>query len=389
MGAAAPLSFLVCAALMGLVVTTIAVAGSRVSVTGGIYAYVELAFGSYVGYLAGVLQWLTGLLAVAGVASALLDQSATLAPFLGQRPVRVAVLIAIFTTLAAVNARGVKSGARVIETMTAIKLVPLLVFVGVGAFFVSPGTWTPTAWPEADAVGRSVLLLIFAYSGVEVAIAPSGEVRHPAGTVPRAVFLALAITTALYISIQLVAQGVLGDALASSTDAPLAEGASRFLGDAGLTLMLAGAVVSMFGYVSGDMLSSPRSLYAIARDGFMPRALAAIHPATRTPYVAIWTHAVLAAMFAGTSTFQALAIISNVGLLLLYLLSCAAALELTRRDVRTDAAPFTVPLPWLWPIAGAVVILWILSTATAREATVTTLVLAAATLVYVVARLRR
>jgi amino acid transporter len=383
MGAAAPLSFLVCAALMGLVVTTIATAGSRVSVTGGIYAYVEVAFGSYIGYLAGVLQWLTGLLAVSGVASALLDQSATLAPVLGEAPVRVAVLIAIFGALATVNARGVKAGARVIETMTAVKLVPLLVFVGIGVFFVSPDAWTLSAWPDADAVGRSVLLLIFAYSGVEVAIAPSGEVRHPAGTVPRAVFLALAITTALYIAIQLVAQGVLGGALASSTDAPLAEGASRFLGNAGRTLMLAGAVCSMFGYVSGDMLSSPRSLYAIARDGFLPRALAAVHPAWRTPHVAIWTHAVLATVFASTSTFQALAIISNVGLLLLYLLSCAAAVELTRRDVRTDAEPFRPPLFWLWPAAGGVVILWILSTATARELTVTALVLSVATVLYV------
>jgi amino acid transporter len=217
-----------------------------------------------------------------------------------------------------------------------------------------------------------------------VAIAPSGEVRRPAGTVPRAVFLALAITTALYISIQLVAQGVLGAALASSTDAPLAEGASRFLGNAGLTLMLAGAVCSMFGYVSGDMLSSPRSLYAIARDGFLPRPLARIHPTARTPYVAIWTHAVLAAVFATVSTFQTLAIISNVGLLLLYGLSCAAALELTRRDVRTDAAPFAAPLPWLWPIAGGIVILWILSTATLREVTITALVLAVATVLYVI-----
>jgi amino acid transporter len=388
MGAAAPLSFLVCAALMGLIVTTIAVAGSRVSVTGGIYAYVEAAFGSYVGFLAGVLQWLTGLLAVSGVAVALLDQAATLAPVLGQRPIRVAVLVAIFGTLAAVNARGVRSGARVIEAMTAIKLVPLLVFVVAGIFFVDPAAWAWPGWPGGEAMGRSVLLLIFAYAGVEVAIAPSGEVRHPSGTVPRAVFLALGITTALYIAIQLVAQGVLGAELASSTAAPLAEGASRFLGSAGLTLMLLGAICSMFGYLSGDMLSSPRSLYALARDGFLPRALAGIHPQHRTPYVAVWVHALLAVIFASTNSFQALAVISNVGMLLLYLMSCGAALELTRRDVRTDGAPFTVPLPWLWPSAGAVVIFWILTTATSSELTVTAIVLVVATALYYAARRR-
>lgn len=389
MGAAAPLSFLVCAALMGLIVTTIAVAGSRVALTGGIYAYVEVAFGSYVGFIAGVLQWLTGLLAVAGVASALLDQAATLAPVLGQRPIRMLAVLAIFGTLAAVNARGVRSGARLIETLTAIKLLPLLVFVGVGAFFVMPDALAWPGWPAGDALGRSVLLLIFAYAGVEVAIAPSGEVRHPAGTVPRAVFLALAITTALYIAIQLVAQGVLGSALSASTSAPLAEGASRFLGNTGRTLMLLGAVCSMFGYVSGDMLSSPRSVYALARDGFLPRAFASIHAGWRTPHVAIWTHAVLATIVASTNTFQALAIISNVAMLLLYLLCCGAALELTRRNVRTDGAPFVVPLPWLWPVAGAALILWILSRATTTELTVTAVVLFAATVVYFVVRRRR
>lgn len=388
MGAAAPLSFLVCAALMGLIVTAIAVSGSRVSLTGGIYAYVEVAFGAYVGFLAGVLQWLTGLLAVAGVATALLDQAGTLAPVLAGGPARVVAIFAIFSTLAAVNARGVRYGTRVIETMTLVKLVPLLLFVAVGAFFVDPAALAWPGWPGIDAVGRSVLLLIFAYSGVEVAIAPSGEVRHPAGTVPRAVFLALAITTALYIAIQLVAQGVLGKALSESTAAPLAEGAARFLGNAGLTLMLLGAVCSMFGYVSGDMLSSPRSLYALARDGFLPSALASIHPARRTPHVAIWTHAGLAMIFASTNTFQGLAIISNVGLLLLYLLCCGAALELARRDVRTESAPFSVPLPWVWPVAGGALVIWILSTATVAEVALTGAVLGIATLLYVGTRFR-
>jgi basic amino acid/polyamine antiporter, APA family len=388
MGPLSPLSFIVCAALMGLIVTTIAMAGSRVSLTGGIYAYVEVAFGAYVGFLAGVLQWLTGLLAVSGVATAMLDQAGTLAPVLGSRAFRVTALIVLFGALATVNARGVRAGTRVIETVTAAKLVPLLVFVAAGAFFVDPDALTWPGPPEGNALGRSVLLLIFAYSGVEVAIAPSGEVKNPATTVPRAVFLALAITTALYIAIQAVAQGVLGDQLSMYTVAPLAEAASRFLGGAGLTLMLLGAICSMFGYLSGDMLSSPRSLYAIARDGFLPSALARIDPDRRTPRNAIWTHAVLAVIFASTSTFQSLAIISNVGLLVLYLLACGAALELARRDVRTEEAPFSLRGTLLWPVLGVVIVLWILSTATGTEFALTGIVLAVATGIYAAQRLQ-
>lgn len=186
MGAAAPLTFLICAAIMGLIATTLALAGSRVAVTGGIYAYVEVAFGPFVGFLAGVLQWLTGVLS--GVSTALLDQIMTLAPALDHVIVRVATLGAVLGALAAVNVRGVQWGTCVIESATAVKLVPLLALVGVGVFFIDPAAIVWPGLPDVDAVGRSVLVLIFAYSGAELAIAPSGEVKNPAlaPAVPRA-----------------------------------------------------------------------------------------------------------------------------------------------------------------------------------------------------------
>lgn len=385
-GAAAPLAFLICAAIMGLIATTLALAGSRVAITGGIYAYVEVAFGRYVGFLTGVLQWSTGLLGVAGVSAALLDQVGTLVPTLGGVTARVATLAAVLAALAALNVRGVRSGARLIEAVTVAKLLPLLVFVGVGAFFVNPAAIAWPGLPDGQAIGRGVLLLIFAYSGAEVALAPSGEIRTPARTIPSALFLALGFTTLLYVAIQLVAQGVLGGDLSQHTAAPLAAAAGRFLGEAGLTLMLLGAVCSMFGYLSGDMLSGPRTLFAFARDGVLPAAFARIHPVRRTPRTAIWTHCLLVLTLASTNTFESLAIISNVGLLVLYLLCCAAALELTRRDVRTDAPPFAPFLSWLAPVLGAALMLWILATATLAEVAVTALVLAAATAVYLIRR---
>ena len=384
LGAAAPLAFLVCAAIMALIITTIAVAGSRVSRTGGIYAYVEVAFGPYVGFLAGVLQWLTGLLAVSGVATAMIDQAATMAPAVGAGPVRGAVLAAIFATLAAFNVRGVRTGTRVIEAVTVAKLGPLLIFVAIGAFFVDQQALAWPALPDTGAVGRSALLLIFAFSGVEVAIAPSGEVKDPSRTVPRALFIALAVTTALYLAIQLVAQGVLGEELSSRTASPLADAAARFLGPTGRGLLLLGAVCSMFGYLSGDMLSSPRNMYALAREGFLPRIFARIDPAWRTPRHAIWTHAALVTLLASVSTFQALAIIANVGLLMLYLLCCGAALELTRRDVREDGVPFAGPATRIAPILGAALMLAILTTATGKEIGITATVLAVATVIYMV-----
>jgi amino acid transporter len=385
-GAAAPLAFLVCAAVIGLIAVSIAVAGSRVAITGGIYAYVEVAFGPYVGLLAGVLLWLVCVAAVSGVAAALLDQVGALVPGVDGGAGRSLLLAAILAALAALNARGVRLGAAVIETVTAIKLTPLVLFAAGGALLLD---WSEITWPglpDREAFGRSVLLLIFAYTGVELAITPGGEVTDPARTVPRAVLLALALATTLYIAVQLVAQAALGPRLAQATAAPLAEAAGRFLGPAGVTVLLAGAVCSMFGYLCGDMLSTPRTLYAFARDGLLPAALARIHPTRHTPVAAIWTHAALVVLLASSQTFQALAILSNVGTLLLYLLCCGAALELGRRDVRATGAPFTFPGARLAPVAGALLVLWVLSAATAREFAVTAGVLGAATLAYVVRR---
>ena len=258
---------------MALIVCCFAAAGSRVSLTGGLYAYVEVAFGPFVGFLAGVLYFLMATFAVASVSSAFAGSvGVAVAGVRRRRRVRAALIASLFAVLAAVNIRGVKPGIRLVEAMTVAKLLPLLVLVAVGIWFVNPDYLRWPGMPAASAIGSTAIVLIFAFVGLEIALVPSGEVRDPARTVPRALFSALAITTTLYLLIQTVAQGLLGPAIATYADAPLAEAASRVLGAGGRLLVLAGAVVSMFGYVSGDMLGSPRALFAFARDGVLPAA---------------------------------------------------------------------------------------------------------------------
>src|SRR6185295_17349682 len=100
--------------------------------------------------------------------------------------------------------------------------------------------------------------------------------------------------------------------------------------------------VSMFGYLSGDMLASPRSIFAFGRDALLPRGLAAVHARFRTPHVAIATHAVLITTLAATNTFTVLALLSNVGVLTLYFLGCAAALRFV---LKRDGPPGARRLP--------------------------------------------
>src|SRR5438045_2323666 len=241
LGPAAPLAFICCAIAMVLFVTCFAIAGSRVSLTGGLYAYVEVAFGKYVGFLAGMLYFLTALGAVAGVVNVLANSIALVIPFLGGPVMRIVVMLAVYGVLVFINIRGVREGAGAVTTITIAKLLPLLLFVCAGIFFIRPANLTWIALPGSKALGDSVILLIFAFVGIEVALIPSGEVKNPSRTVPRAAYLALAITTIIYILIQLVAQGTLAVDLANPKDPPLAEAAALFLGNIGRTILLAGA----------------------------------------------------------------------------------------------------------------------------------------------------
>jgi basic amino acid/polyamine antiporter, APA family len=386
LGAAAPLAYLVCAALMALIVCCFASAGSRVSLTGGLYAYVEVAFGPFLGFLAGVLYFLMATFAVASVASGFAGSVGVLwNP--AATPIGRGVLLALlFAGLAALNARGVKRGIRLVELTAVLKLLPLVTLVAAGIWSVNPAYVRIDAWPAAASVGRTAIVLIFAFVGLEIALVPSGEVRDPARTVPRALFSALAITTTLYLLIQTVAQGLLGPAIAQYANAPLAEAMGRVLGNGGRLLMLTGAVVSMFGYVSGDMLGSPRTLYAFARDGVLPSTFARIHPRFHTPYVAITVYACIVGVLAISSSFTQLAILANVAALTLYLMCVAASYELQRRDVRTGGTPFAVPGGPLIPLLAAAVIVWLLSNATRREFLVEALVIGAASVFYWIRR---
>jgi len=357
-GPAAPLAYLACTVAMGLIVLCFAQAGSRVAMTGGPYAYIETAFGPFIGFVSGALLWVCITLALSAVSTFFADSLLALVPALGATGRRVA-LVVVIAVLAGANMRGVGGVTRFNALATVAKLLPLILLVLVGLVAMR---WSNLAWhgaPSAGSVSRASVLLIFAFLGIESALVPSGEVRDPARTVPRAIFLAMAAVAALYLTIQLVAQGLLGDTLANDPT-PLATAAAVALGPAGRTMILVGSALSMFAYVSGMMLNVPRMLFAFGRDGFLPTAFARVHPTWRTPYVAIAVQAVVVAGLALFAKFEVLAVAANATGLVVYAVCCLAAGELRRRDVRAGGVPFEVPggaiVPWL----AVAVIGWLL-----------------------------
>lgn len=365
-GAAAPLAYVVCAVAMGLIVLCIAEAGSRVSLTGGPYVYVEQAFGPYIGFLAGAMLWVLGTTAVAAVSGVFADNVGALVPALGTPAMRAVVLIVSFAITGGVNLVGVQYGSRLNTIATAAKLAPLLLLVIVGLFSIKGENLVVTVAPSASTMTRACILLIFAFSGVESALVPSGEVRDPARTVPRAIFSAMIGITLLYILLQFVAQGVLGTALGTSTT-PLADAAGAVFGPWGRSMLLIGVVVSTFGYLSGMTLAVPRTLFAFARDGFLPSAFARVHPQWKTPWIAIIVQLIVTCALAISASFGPLAIFSNVAALLVYFACAVAAWELRRRNVQEGGTPFRVPGAAFVPVLTCLVIIGLLTSITWAE----------------------
>lgn len=390
LGPAAPIAYLVCAAAMGLIVLCIAEAGSRVGRTGGPYAYVEVIFGPFVGFLAGVLLWFTSTLAFAAVASLLAANIAGIAAPLGTVVGRVTTLVVLFAVLALVNIRGVRDGTRLVSVATVAKLLPLLLLVLLGLPAIHAENLVIREMPAPASLARASIFLLFIFAGIESALVPSGEVKAPARTVPRAIAIAMIGVTVLYLSIQVTAQGIVGPTIATST-VPLADAAGAAFGSWGRTLLIACATVSMFGFVSGMTLAIPRALFAFAENGVLPRQLAAVHPRYRTPYVAIAVQSALVCVLAIWTSFEKLAVIANLSVLLLYLGCVAAAWELRRRDVRAgEGTPLRLPFGPLVHLLTIAVIGYLLTSITVREwALVGSVLLVAAVLFLISLRRRR
>ncbi|HEX4151417.1 MAG TPA: amino acid permease [Steroidobacteraceae bacterium] len=334
-GTYAPLVIIACAIAVGSVAICFAEGGSRIPSSGGAYAYIEAAFGPLAAYSAGTLLWVSSVLACGGIVAALADVAVSVVRPGLAGPVHAAVIVGAIGLVSAVNLGGVAHGTRLVNATTLVKLFPLVIFVAFGAFSIHGGNFAGQA--RDSEIGRAAILALFAFMGMETSLCASGEVDHPERTIPRALAISMVAVTLLYVAIQIVAQGMLGPALASST-APLADAAAR-IHPALRLLLLGGAALSMFGYVCSDILGSPRILFAFARDGLLPRVLGRVHPRSHAPYVAILCYSGLALVLALTGTFVELAVLSALASAAFYIAGCAAAWRLARRGVAQSGTP--------------------------------------------------
>lgn len=366
LGPYALLAYIACAVLVLLVVLCFAEVGSRFEDTGGPYLYAHAAFGPVAGFQVGWLVWLTRVTAFAALCNLLVDYLAHPWPLLAQAPWRALLAVLVTLVLAWVNFRGVRTAAAVANAFTIGKLVPLLLFVAAGLFFVDPGNLAPASVPAPADFSAAVLLLVFAFTGFETATVPAGEVRDPKRTLPFAILASMALVVPLYLLIQFVCAGTLPDLAASDT--PLADAAGHFAGRAGAAVIVAGAVVSIGGTLNGLVLAAPRLLYGMAERGQLSRAFAAVHPRYRTPHVAIAATVLCMLLLTLWGSFLAAVALSTITRLLAYAATCAAVPVLRRRvDGEAGPAAFRAPAgPWV-VCAALLLIAWLLAHAGMRE----------------------
>jgi basic amino acid/polyamine antiporter, APA family len=337
LGCYAPLAFVASSLGIGAVAICLAEGGSRIPTSGGIYGYIQAALGPLSGYVMGTLLWVGDVFAVSAVAAALGDVGASLALTTHVEALRAAIIIGVIGAVAIVNVRGVASGTRLVTTATALKLLPLLIFAIAGAAAIHRANFSPPPMWRSEGLGRALILATFALTGMETSLCASGEVARPARSIPLALTIALATVTLSYVAIQLVVQGILGPALAGSA-APLADAMGR-ISPALRVLMLVGTALAMLGMIAGDMLGTPRVLFAFARDGLLPQVLGSVHARAHTPHVAILVYAVLAMILALSGGFAELAVLATLASAGLYIAGCLAAWLLARRGVALAGTP--------------------------------------------------
>jgi amino acid transporter len=377
------IAFAVCAVVVTLIVLCFAEVGSRFSGTGGPYLYACAAFEPVTAFEVGWLMWLARVTAFAANLNLFVSYLGFFWPSAADEFWRAVIIVVAVTLLAMINIAGVRDAAIVSNIFTVGKLLPLLLFIGAGLFFINAENYSFSARPGFGDFSASVLALIYAFTGFEMAVIPAGEVRDPRRNMPVAILTAIVVVALLYMLIQIVCIGTLAE-LASSKR-PLADAGSAFMGVAGASIITLGALVSIIGNLNVILLAGSRLPFAMAERGELPQLIARTHSRFRTPYVSILITAVVMGTLTLTSTFVRALTISAIARLLAYGATCAALIVLRRKK---DAPPalFKVPAGVAVAIATLVLSVWLLSNSTMIQARDSALAAATGLLIYFVYR---
>jgi len=354
-GGWSPIAFV----LMGLASMSVALCfaevGSRFEGTGGPYLYTRAAFGPFVAFEVGWMQWFTRASSQASIMAGIAVALGYYWPAVTVGWPRHLLLTAVTATLAWINVRGIRQSAWLVNALTVGKLVPLALFIIVCLSFIRPAALASLPPITPAQASTAALMLIFVFGGYDVVPVPAGEALDPRRHVPFALVMTIVVVTAVMTLAQIVAQSVLPDLAAHKT--PIADAAAVMVGSGGALLIGIGSVLSMTGNNAGQVLTGSRMLFALAEHGELPAVFGRIHPRFRTPANAVVFTSAVALALAVSGSWEKIAIVSALARLVTYTGACAATLQLRRPEFadRVKPATFTAPLGPLVPIVAIIV----------------------------------
>jgi APA family basic amino acid/polyamine antiporter len=357
-----PLAYLIAAAGAAIIMACFAEVASQFGESGGPYLYAREAFGRFLGIETAWLLWLVRVSAAAAAVNLFTNYLAEFWPIAKGTLPRLAVLTILIGLLVFVNYRGVKSGAMASDVFTIAKLSALILFAIAGVIFLLRMHRPIPALTESSTIPArnwfdAMLVIWFAYGGFEAAIIPMAEAKDPLRDAPFSLFTALVTTTILYCLIQYVVIAVLP--AAAATDRPLALAARAMWGTAGASLIAAAALISLYGYLSAQMLHSPRLTFALGERGDFPSLFSRIHARYRTPHISILIFAGIVWGMAALGNFKWNVIISSVARLFVCVLVCAS-LPVLRRT-RPNIAAYRLPAGDFIAVLGVIFMLVLVS----------------------------
>jgi len=338
LGRASIAAVVVGAVAVAVIMACFSEVASRFDATGGPYLYTKAAFGRFMGIQVAWLMWFVRLTSCAANANLFVTYLGEFWPGATSIRMNLVVLTALIGFLAAVNFLGVRAGTQVSNWFAFAKLASLALVVIVGAsYIVRHGASVSTAMALGEGERQwapGIVLIIFAYGGFETALISAGEAKNPRRDVPFGLFVGLTICALFYGLIQWVAMNVLPDP--GQSQRPLADVARMVLGGGGAALIAVGALLSVYGYLSGNILATPRLTFALAEHGDFPSVFGLVHPRFRTPYFSIVIFALLVWLLARFGSFAGNATLSAGSRLFYYAVVCAS-LPVLRHKNKTRA----------------------------------------------------
>ncbi len=367
LGAFGIFGYVFCGIMMAAIMLCYAEIGTKVTSSGGSYAYVEAAFGAFPAY---IVNWLYffgwGMIGSAALVNIIADSLSVMFPILSNTLPRGIFFFLLISFMILVNIRGAKQGILMVKIITIIKILPLIALIVMGTGLIKAENLHWEKMPSFQTFGNTMLILFFAFAGFETCLGASGEIKNPKRTVPWGIIMGGLLVLVIYMLLQTVTQGVLGKDMHQFKDAPLAALAERIVGNKGATVLLLAAAISCFGSVFMDILATPRSLFAMSNDGMFPKFCGKLHSKYATPYWAIVFYGGGIFLFSVLGGFKQLASLASAAILLIYLAVVLSTVKM-RKQKNPDRSLFLAPGGWATPLIGIATILWLLTSLTRME----------------------